>query len=36
MHDDVTRAKGSMEVVVTLKSKTAANSVSSGRKSKST
>ena len=36
MHDDVTRPKGSMQVVVTLKSKIAAVSTSSGGNSKST
>ena len=36
MHDDVTRQKGSMVVVVTLKSKMAAGSTSTGRNSKST
>ena len=36
MHDDVTRPKGSMVVVVTLKSKMAAGSASSGGNSKST
>ena len=36
MHDDVTRPKGSMVVVVTLKSKTAACSANNGANSKST
>ena len=36
MHDDVTLPKGSMVVVVTLKSKMAASSASSGGNSKST
>ena len=36
MHDDVTRLKGSMVVVVTLKSKMASGSVRSGGNSKST
>ena len=36
MHDDVTRLKGSMVVVVTLKSKMAASSASSSGNSKST
>ena len=36
MHDDVTHTKGSMVVVVTLKSKMAASSASSERNSKST
>ena len=35
MHDDVTRPKGSMVVVVMLKSKTAASIASSGGDSKS-
>ena len=36
MHDDVTRPKVSMVVLVTLKSKMAASSASSGGNSKST
>ena len=36
MHDDVIRPKDSMVVVVTLKSKMAASSTSSGENSKST
>ena len=36
MHDDVTRPKGSIVVVVTLKSKMAAGSTSNGGNSKST
>ena len=36
MHDDVTRPKGSLVAAVTLKSKIAAGSVSSGGNSKST
>ena len=36
MHHDVTRPNGSMAVVVTLKSKIAAGSTSSGGNSKST
>ena len=35
MHDDLTRPKGSMVVVVTLKSKMASGSTSSGGNSKS-
>ena len=36
MHDDVTHPKGSMVVLVTLKSKMEASSASSGGNSKST